>query len=176
MTDTPLAPLKGGISVVKYSEAYRAQWEEFVAHSAQGTLFHTRAFLAYHPAERFHDASLLFFKKEKLLAVLPAASVQKDSTRTLASHPGASLGGFVTATTLSLHEHEELLAGLVQHARAHTCSALELTLPPLFYQQQADQTFEYALWRAGFRSHRRELTQAVRLDEGREQNYSAEFQ
>jgi hypothetical protein len=176
MADTPLAPLKGGIAVAKYSEQYCAQWEAFVAQSQQGTLFHTRAFLAYHPAERFHDASLLFFKKEKLLAVFPAAFVEKDSARALVSHPGASFGGFVAAQPLSLREREELAASLVQHAREHDCSAIELTLPPLCYQPYAEQSLDYALWRAGFRDQRRELTQAVRLDARREQNYSAEFQ
>ncbi len=176
MANTPLAPLKGGIAVVKYSEAFHEQWESFVAQSSQGTLFHTRAFLAYHPPERWQDASLLFFKKEKLLAVLPAAFVQKDAQRVLVSHPGASFGGFVTAAQLSLPEQEELISILVQHARDQNCTALELALPPFFYQKQTDQTFEYALWRAGFRYQRRELTQAVRLDAQREQNYSAEFQ
>ncbi len=176
MADTPLAPLKGGIEVVRYSETYREQWEDFIAHSKQGTLFHTRAFLAYHPPERFQDASLLFFKKKKLLAVWPAALVQKEAARALISHPGASLGGLVTSPKLSLHEHDALVAALVQHGRERNCGTIELTLPPFCYHASVEHNLEYAYYRAGFRYARRELTQAVRLDAQRTHNYSAEFQ
>ncbi len=176
MADTPRTPFHGGIAVVRYSETFRAQWENFVAHSNQGTLFHTRAFLAYHPHERFKDASLLFFKKKKLLAVLPAALVQKDSALTFISHPGASFGGFVAAPNLSLHDQEALVTTLIHYCRAQNFSALELSLPPLFYHAQSDANWEYTYYRAGFRFQRRELTQAVRLDSSREQRYDAEFQ
>lgn len=164
------------MTVVKYSEAFHEQWESFVAHSLQGTLFHTRAFLAYHPAERLQDTSLLFFKKEKLLAILPAAFVQKDAERVLVSHPGASFGGLLTYPRQSVREHLELLASLQDFAREHDCAAIELTVPPLFYQQYPAQSHAYALWRSGFRTYRHELTQAVRLDAQREKNYSTEFQ
>ena len=176
MTDTPLTPLIGGITVVKYSEHYRAQWEEFVAQSQQGTLFHTRAFLAYHPPERFQDASLLFFKKEKLLAALPAALVRDEAKLALVSHPGASWGGLATLPGLALHEQEALVAALAQYAREQNCARIVLALPPLFYSARCDQTLEYTYHRAGFRAQRRELTQAVGLEERRMQNYSAEFQ
>lgn len=175
MSNTPLAPFAGKIEVVRYSEALRQQWENFMAHSHQGTLFHTRAFLAYHPPERFHDESLLFFKKGKLLAVLPAAIRAHDETRVLCSHPGASFGGFVPARRLSLREYESLVAALVQHGRTQSFVALELALAPLFYHTQPNAELEYALYRAGFRVQRRELTQAVRLDDERELNYSSEF-
>ncbi len=176
MTDTPLAPLKGEIAVVEYSEAFREPWESFVAQSSQGTLFHTRAFLAYHPAERFHDTSLLFFKKEKLLAVMPATLVLKDLARTLVSHAGASFGGLVTLRDISLREQEALVAALMAHGREQKCSAIELTLPPSFYSASDDHSLAYAYYRAGFRYQRRELTQAVQLNTPREKNYSAEFQ
>lgn len=175
MADIPLVPPSGGIIVVKYAEAFHEQWESFVAQSFQGTLFHTRAFLAYHPTSRFEDSSLLFFKKKKLLALLPAAFVQSESRRVLVSHPGASFGGFVTSS-LNLREQCNLLLSLQRYAREHNCAAIELALPPICYQQTDDQSFAYALYHAGFRLQRCELTQAVRLEAQREQNYSAEFQ
>lgn len=175
MAETPLAPLAGGLVVRKYDEAFREPWDSFVAQSFQGTLFHTRAFLAYHPSSRFEDTSLLFFKKEKLLAILPAVFVQREDARVLVSHPGASFGGFVTSS-LNLREQGHVLLALQHFAREHYCAAIELALPPICYQQTDDQSFAYALYHAGFRVQRRELTQAVRLLPQREQNCSAEFQ
>lgn len=164
------------MTVVKYDAVFREQWENFVTQSSQGTLFHTRAFLSYHPPERFEDASLLFLKKKKLLAVLPAALVQKDAACTLVSHPGASFGGLVAAPNLSLRDCEALVAALVQHSRAQNVVAVEIALSPLFYCPPINTELEYAYYRAGFRYQRRELTQAVRLDAQRTHNYSAEFQ
>lgn len=48
-------------------------WDRLVRTMNNGTLFHTRKFLSYHPADRFVDHSLIFNKKEKPLALFPAA-------------------------------------------------------------------------------------------------------
>ena len=65
------------MEVKEYDKQYKEQWEQFVPTSNNGTIFHTRKFLSYHPPERFKDNSLLFFDKEKFIAVFTAADVIK---------------------------------------------------------------------------------------------------
>ncbi|GIS72345.1 MAG: hypothetical protein CM1200mP10_19220 [Candidatus Neomarinimicrobiota bacterium] len=70
-----------------------------------GTIFHTRKFLAYHPQDRFIDHSLIFCKKNKPYVLLPAAEVINVQDKMLISHPGASMGSFVVPEDLSILTH-----------------------------------------------------------------------
>ena len=58
------------IEVYKFEEPDYDEWDEFVDRSCNGTMFHTRRFLNYHPQYRFQDHSLYFQKKEKVLRKL----------------------------------------------------------------------------------------------------------
>lgn len=165
-------------NVVHYEEKYRQIWDDFVAQSKQGTLFHTRAFLAYHPPSRFTDASLLFFKKEKLLAAFPAASLHVDAAKLLRSHPGASFGGLVTMPEITLRDLENIVNHLLADSRSRRYTAIELTLPPHIYSSQASQELEFMLYRAGFRHQQRELSHFLDLrsfNRKFSENFSAEF-
>ena len=61
------------IQIRDYSDNLRPRWDEFVRLSKNGTFLHKRAYMEYH-ADRFEDHSLLFYKEEELLAILPATS------------------------------------------------------------------------------------------------------
>jgi hypothetical protein len=53
------------ITVRKYKQSDFEAWDKFVDQSNNGTLFHSRRFLGYHPKNRFNDHSLIFKKKKK---------------------------------------------------------------------------------------------------------------
>ena len=84
------------IVVHRYSNQYRPKWDQFIARSNNGTLFHYRDFLIYHLDRTFIDHSLIFTSKSGIIAVFPAAEVIDGEDRVLYSHPGASFGGFIT--------------------------------------------------------------------------------
>ncbi len=75
----------------RYCDGDKEAWNAFVRLSKQGTFLFDRAYMDYH-RERFTDSSLMFFKDDKLYAVLPA-NVVGD---TLWSHQGLTYGGLVT--------------------------------------------------------------------------------
>lgn len=83
------------VTVERYTEDHREEWEQLVADAPDGTLFHRRAFLDYHPEDRFDERSLLFYYKgEHLLGVLPLAYDESPDGTTVARSPyGASYGG-----------------------------------------------------------------------------------
>ena len=85
------------------TRAYRpddaAAWDDLVARSVNGTILHTRRFLAYH-GSRFRDRSLVVTKSNgKLAGVLPAAEDPVDQS-VVTSHPGLTYGGLVHDGTL----------------------------------------------------------------------------
>ena len=62
-----------GITVRKYKQSELEAWDNFVKLSNNGTLFHSRKFLNYHPKDRFLDNSLIFQTNGNIISVLPAA-------------------------------------------------------------------------------------------------------
>ncbi len=157
------------LTLVRYDESHRQLWDDFVWQSNQGTLFHTRAFLAYHPPGRFIDASLLFFKRGGLRAVLPAAQSTHAGRMVLRSHPGASFGGLVTPAVLSVQEIDRIVTLLLAHCREQDLAGVEITLPPQAYFKHPNNHLDYVLWQHGFRYRKREVTSIIPTDLSPEQ-------
>ncbi len=142
------------------------RWDAFVQESYNGTLFHERRFLSYHPPERFHDASLMFYRDGRLLAVLPAARRPGDAEPLLVSHPGASFGGPVMRKGASLKETDELVRALIRWAGQNGYVGIDLTLPPAVYLKAPGNYLDFCLYKQGFRYRKREMSSVVPLPAG----------
>jgi len=155
--------MKSKIDVYRYHEDISDDWDKFVENSFNGTLFHTRKFLNYHPQERFVDHSLSFQKKGKLFAVFPSASVRSKSGNILHSHPGATVGSFVTSHSPSLKDSYDLVNSLVQYAKDENFSGIRITLPPECYSESPSSYLEFVLMKNGFNYERREISSIMML-------------
>lgn len=153
------------LEVVRYTPEHAPEWESFVQRANNGTLFHYRKFLAYHPPERFDEHSLLFLKKGRLLALLPAALRHGDSEKLLVSHPGASFGGLVARPDLSLRDSMRLARALRNYAMASHFGGIQITLPPIIYLQRPSSYIDFALTRTGFQYLKREVSSVIPLPE-----------
>ena len=116
-------------------------WNDFVALSKQGTFLFDRHYMNYH-RDRFSDYSLLFYKKGKLSALLPA-NIDGD---TLWSHQGLTYGGLITNTHATTAEvcmlFEELNAYLHDHGIRHVV----YKAMPWIYQQLPAEEDLYAIF------------------------------
>lgn len=140
-------------------------WDAFIAESVNGTIFHTRRFLSYHPAERFRDESLVFRRESEIFAVLPAVRGTWDGRDTLWSHRGASYGGFVYREGLGINHAHELVDELINHARQQKIKRIVLTLPPIIYNRRLSNYVDFALIRHGFQYLKREVSSVVSLED-----------
>lgn len=148
------------LSLRLYTGTDEKIWDAFVASSGNGTIFHTRRFLSYHPDGRFEDHSLLIFDNQKLVAVLPAA--KKDGR--LVAHPGASYGGVVVAPTLSVVEMGEVLSAVMEYAKTQKFAGISmLRLPPTSLQRQYAEDQHYWLYQQGYALTRTEMDGAIDL-------------
>ncbi len=152
------------IEVLRYAEAERRRWDDFVWTANNGTIFHTRQFLAYHPPLRFVDHSLLFLKNGRLLALLPGVDFVQEGGRVLISHRGASYGGFVVRDTLSIREAFDLVESLIDHAQKQGFAAIDLTPPPQIYLRRPSNYIDFALVQNGFAYRKREISSVIPLD------------
>jgi len=138
-------------------------WDRFVENADNGTVFHTRRFLAYHRSGRFDDHSLCVFDGDRLFAVISAATVKEIEGRAWVSHPGTSYGGPVLAGACRFHKAARLVETLTSYCRENGFVRMDLTLPPSSYSLLPHHTLEFALLRGGFGYRKRELTQVVDL-------------
>ena len=74
----------------RYTADKADEWNQFVAHSKNGTFLFFRSYMDYH-ADRFDDYSLMVFLDGRLYALLPANRVDD----VLYSHQGLSYGGLI---------------------------------------------------------------------------------
>ncbi|MEN6511221.1 MAG: GNAT family N-acetyltransferase [Chloroherpetonaceae bacterium] len=139
-------------------------WDNFVESSDNGTIFHKRRFLSYHPEGRFPDSSIVFKKNNKLFGVFPATIIERDGKRILSSHSGASYGGVAYESNLNLRDAFDLVEGIVEFAKQEHCNRIQITPPPIIYQSKYSNYFDFALVKNNFQFLKRELTSVVQLD------------
>lgn len=112
----------------------------------------------YH-ADRFHDASLLFYKGERLLGVLPASRHDNE----IVSHGGLTYGGFLLADGIHAVEVGEMFELAMAHYRSHGCKSLTVKPIPAIYHAQPSDDELYWLFRHGARLEARGLSTAINL-------------
>ena len=158
------------ITLKRFVEARSQQWESFIGHSNNGTLFHHRKFLNYHPKDRFEDHSLMAYKKDKLLSIFPAAVKIDNGERLLISHPGATMGSFVVPLNLSFADAMELVKVLVKYTSKKSFDGLRITLPPSLYQSRISNYMDFAFLKQGFTYAKRDITSVLFLEDKIENN------
>ena len=152
------------MEVKQFKNSDTDNWETFAKQDNRGTLFHTRRFLNYHPPERFKDHSLMFFKKEKIVALFPAAEITTHNRKILVSHPGASFGSFVASENMSFRNTMELVNTLKSYAFEHKFNEIRTTLPPIIYRHQPSNYMDFALLKNGFSYQHREISSVLQLE------------
>lgn len=146
------------VAVVRYSDRYKAEWDAFVKASKNGTFLLQRDYMAYH-ADRFEDHSLLFYHKDKLMAVLPA-NVANDE---LHSHEGLSYGGLVSGRKMKSPLMLQVFDALVRYSQEQHFKTLFYKVIPHIYHQLPAEEDLYALFRYGATLYRRDVNSVIDL-------------
>ncbi|GAB3542636.1 hypothetical protein GCM10027443_43770 [Pontibacter brevis] len=146
------------VEVIKYSEEYKAAWDAFVAGSRNGTFLLHRDYMEYH-ADRFKDHSLLFYRKNRLVALLPANEVGQE----VHSHGGLTYGGIISDSRMKAPVMLEVVEAMkVYYKEAGFRSMLYKTIPHIYHQVPAEEDL-YALFRYGAKLYRRDVSSVIDL-------------
>ncbi|MGG5485506.1 FemAB family protein [Gaetbulibacter sp. NE] len=114
--------------VVKYQPEYKLVWDAFVKHSKNATFLFHRDFMEYHQ-DRFEDYSLLMFKSDKVIAVLPANKVDDN----VYSHQGLTYGGLVLGSTIFSENITDMFKELHLYLKANGIKNFVVKTIPNFY-------------------------------------------
>jgi len=156
---------ENSIAFKRYASHDETRWERFVNASNNGSIFHTRRFLSYHPTHRFQDCSLIFEKKGKVISVMPAVSRRDEAGKLwLISHAGSSMGGLVFKKFTSLRDTFFVVESLLSFLQENKFDATQLTLPPLVYHSNPGNYFDFALLENGFSYLKREVSSVIPLN------------
>lgn len=126
------------LSVVPYTSNLKQEWDQFVDKAINATFLFKRDFIEYHQ-DRFEDASLLLYKKEQLMAVLPANRVDNAYY----SHQGLTYGGLVLSRKAKLTDVIQFLKQLLVYLEQNDIRQLHLKQLPVFYGQQPGEALDY---------------------------------
>lgn len=146
------------------------EWDDFVWSTNNGTIFHTRKFLSYHPSDRFQDQSYVITKKGQPYALLPAVRIEYDGRETLFSHRGASYGGFVYPADLSIRDAYSIVEALLETAATENIEQIVLTHPPAIYNNRVSNYIDFAMYKHGFDYLKREISSMLTLESTVEEN------
>ena len=123
-----------------YQPALAGAWNQFLVHAKNATFLFNRGFMDYH-SDLFKDRSLLVYRGEKLLAVLPANI--KDNQ--LHSHQGLSYGGLVVASGLKFDVVLALFYSVLKYLDAQGIPTLILKILPEIYATAPAQEMHYGM-------------------------------
>lgn len=150
---------QNNISVLRYNTNLKEEWDRFVDNSRNGTFLHRRGYMDYH-ADRFKDYSMLFYREDELVAILPAHI--KD--RYVCSHNGLTYGGLIlphstTAETV-LNVFEAMLSYLAEQTEATTL--IYKPTPHIYHSYPCEEDL-YALFRYNAELEECKISSAIRL-------------
>lgn len=151
-------PERESIRIECYGPEHRKVWNEFLAGAKNGVLLFHRDYMDYH-ADRFSDASLIAYRRDRPIAVLPA---NRDGDL-LVSHGGLTFGGFVTNAAMRTPTMLRVFEELIGHLRQEGVRRLTYKAVPHIYHLLPAEEDLYALSRQGARLVRRDVSSAVRL-------------
>ena len=146
------------LEVVRYKEDHKTVWNAFVTSSKKGTFLFCRDYMEYH-SDRFTDHSLLFFRKGKLIALLPANKVGA----TLESHGGLSYGGFITGISMKSGTMLQVFEVLKSYLKDAGFAGLKYKVVPFIYHKYPADEDLYALFKMGATLVSRDLNAVIDL-------------
>ena len=147
------------LSVVRYDESHKEEWNAFVAASKNGTFLFDRGYMDYH-SDRFRDCSLMFYKHGKLLAMLPAN--WREDEGTVQSHGGLTYGGLIVPKDMIAVDALEVFSCAIDWMKRELGAHRWLYKPiPYIYSKLPAEEDLYALFRSGGKLKERGVSSVI---------------
>ncbi|MEP6928963.1 MAG: FemAB family protein [Flavobacterium sp.] len=145
-------------TVKKYDQNDFVIWNDFIVKSKNATFLFHRDFMEYHK-DRFDDFSLLVYKDQKVVAVLPAN--KRDNS--VYSHQGLTYGGLVFSHKLRAENVELILDEILFFLKENKIKTFYYKPIPNFYFSEGNNQIDFFLFKRGALLERKEMNLAVNL-------------
>jgi hypothetical protein len=129
------------IEIRVYNPELKGLWDAFVSSAKNGVFLFNRDYMGYH-SDRFQDHSLLFFRDNRLVALLPA----NIDNETLYSHAGLTFGGVISGYDMNTSLMLDIFNSLIHHCRNQGITdVVYKAIPHIYHSIPADEDL-YALF------------------------------
>lgn len=146
------------ICIRRYTPEQVIEWDSFIDSSKNGIFMFKRGFMDYH-SNRFNDHSLMFYREDELVAVLPA-SVHGTELR---SHGGLTYGGMICSYAMKQHIMNECFDALIDYTKnQYITSIVYKTIPHILTKYPCEEDL-YALWQHNAQLIRRDVSTTIDL-------------
>lgn len=143
-----------------YTSEQKSAWDDHVKISKNGTFMHLRDFMEYH-ADRFTDYSFLFYKKDKLTAILPG----NTNGDIFYSHQGLTYGGLIMNETSYATDVLEMFDLLISTLQAKGVTKIIYKAIPHIYHRHPAEEDLYALFRNNAILAERNISSTIRIED-----------
>lgn len=126
--------------IKRYTPDLADEWNAFVAQSKNGTFLFDRGYMDYH-ADRFHDHSLIIYRRGKCYALLPGC-VDGD---TFYSHKGLTYGGLVMSDKTTAADVVQIFKLLNVMLKEEGIKRVVYKPVPWIYHRQPSEEDLYAI-------------------------------
>ena len=129
--------------VTLYKSSEKDLWNSFALKSNQDTFLFQRDFMDYH-SHTFKDFSLMIYKKDKLMGLLPANLVENS----LYSHQGLTYGSLIYSKVLKTNDFIQVFKAVLEFLNKNEITNLTLKeLPNIYLHNQTNNPMAYALFK-----------------------------
>ena len=125
-----------------YKKENEIAWNKFVENSKNSTFLFNRNYMDYH-SDRFHDYSLMIYRKDKLYAIFPAN--RKENI--LYSHQGLTYGGLILSNKSTCLEVLECFKVINAFLKENGIDKVIYKPLPYIYHDVPSQEDLYALFK-----------------------------
>lgn len=143
-------------SITTYNVEDKTIWNAFIKQAKNATFLFDRDFMEYHN-DRFEDFSLMIFKNDKLVSVLPANRVGDE----VFSHQGLTYGGFIFGSSIETQNVESIFEATHLYLKSQKITQFKIKQIPSIYHKKASNEMDYFLFRKGARLENREMNLAI---------------
>jgi hypothetical protein len=132
-------------NVDRYKASDIEIWNSFVLKSNQDTFLFQRDFMDYH-RDVFIDYSLMIYKNDKLVALLPA-NILDNSVH---SHQGLSYGGLIVNSKIRFTDYVNVLKDILKYLELNNIKRLYIKELPSIYNKNISEAWHYIAGKMNF--------------------------
>ena len=148
------------LNVTRYTQDLKHIWDQFVPETKNGTFLLQRDYMDYH-SDRFDDHSLMFYKGEQLIALLPAHL----SGNAFCTHNGLTYGGLLLSYQATIDLVLEIFRLLFQYLKEipEVERIIYRPVPHIYHAYPSEEDL-YVLFRTNAHVIERKISSVVLLD------------